>query len=162
MSDHGSDAYPSDADHVPRDPAPRQRLGPTALVLIGVLVGALLAIVLLWVLRGNPFSSVNEVVYSEVIVGSVTDDEDQICWAQDPDRRDSQQECAILALDPELEVPEAGDLVTIGLVRFRTPDDSEFLQVVHVGPAEAEGASIGSTPLPTDGPSPDEDASPTP
>lgn len=131
MSDQRSPSHlDDDAD---TDPAGR-RLGPTSFVLIGLLVGLLLGVVLIWVLRGNPFSAANEVVYSEVVVGSVADEDERICWAEDPERRDSPQTCAILALDPELDVPAPGDRVTIGLVEFRTPDGAEFSQVVHVAP----------------------------
>lgn len=136
---------------------PVRRLGPTSFVLIGVLVGLVGGIVLIWVLRGNPFSSANEVVYTDVVVGSVTEDADRICWAEDPERRDSPQTCAILALDPELAVPAAGDLVTIGLVEFRTPDGSEFTQVVHVAPAAGDPIEVDTTDgtgAPATGPTP--------
>lgn len=122
---------------------------------IGLLVGILLAVVVLWVWRGNPFSAANEVRYREVVVGSVGEDEDSICWAEDPDRRDSPQQCAILALDPELEVPESGDRVTIGVVDLSTPDGAERTQVVHVGPAEAGGGGAGSEPTPSPEASPE-------
>jgi hypothetical protein len=142
MTDYDSEAQ---EERTAAAGAAGRRLGPTSYILIGLLIGFLGALVLLWVLRGNPFSTVNEVVYTDVVVGSVTPDEDQLCWAQDPERRDSSQECAILALDPELEVPEAGDLVTIGLVRFRTPDGAEFSQVVHVAAVPADGVQ-GTVP----------------
>lgn len=116
------------------------RLGPTAFVLIGIGVGILVGFALAWVLGGNPLSDVNEVVYTEVVVNSVSPDEDQFCWADEPDRRDSPVTCAILALDPEIEVPEPGAIVVIGLVEFDTPDGAEFLQVVHIGPAPAREA----------------------
>lgn len=134
------------------------RPGPTAFVLGGFLVGLILGFVLAWVLGGNPFSSANEVVYTDVVVGSVSEEADRICWAEDPERRDSDQTCAILALDPELDVPQAGDTVTIGIVEFRTPDGSEFTQVVHVAPAgvdavegtETEGDETDDTGTPED------------
>jgi hypothetical protein len=138
------------ADYAPeKDPAPvsRRQLGPTSYVLIGLLVGLILGIALIWGLRGNPFSSANEVVYTEVVVGSVTSQADQICWSEDPERRDAGQTCAILALDPALDVPAEGDLVTIGLVDFRTPDGAEFSQVVHVAPVEGGiGSDVSPSP----------------
>jgi hypothetical protein len=104
-----------------------------------------------WALRGNPFSSANEVAYRDVVVASVTGDADQLCWSDDPDRRDAPQTCAILALDPELEVPAAGDVVTIGVVELRPPDGAELRQVVYVAPAAADapvGTDVG-TPTPS-------------
>jgi hypothetical protein len=150
MSDHEQDLAPA-VDDRPGG----TRLGPTSFVLIGLAVGLVLAIVLLWVWRGNPFSAANEVRYSDVVVGSVTGDADQICWSAEPDRRDAPQTCAILALDPEIEVPEQGDLVTIGLVELRTPDGTELTQVVHVAPVEGgeievEMGDDTETPAPTE------------
>jgi hypothetical protein len=113
---------------------PRTRLGPTSFVLIGLLVGAIAGFAVAWVIGGNPLSAANEVTYREVVVNSVSEPADQLCWADDPERRDSPQTCAILALDPELEVPEPGDTVVIGLVELDTPDGAEFTQVVHVAP----------------------------
>jgi hypothetical protein len=156
MSDYSDSAY----DHEPADEAGgSRRAGPTSYVLIGLLVGLIGGFILAWVLGGNPFSRANEVVYTDVVVGSVTADADQICWAEDPDRRDSGQTCAILALDPELDVPEEGDVVTIGIVEFRTPDGSEFTQVVHVAPADVtdvDDFDPGTDPatVPDDDPSP--------
>jgi hypothetical protein len=149
MSDYSDSGY----DHEPTDDAGGgRRAGPTSLVLIGLLLGLVLGFILAWVLGGNPLSQANEVVYTEVMVGSVTEDADQICWAEDPDRRDSGQTCAILALDPELDVPEEGDVVTIGIVEFRTPDGSEFTQVVHVAPAAGDfDAATDPAVLPDDG-----------
>jgi hypothetical protein len=146
VSDYADEPHEAYEDEVRSAPA-GSRLGPTSYVLIGLLVGALAAIVLLWVLLGNPFSSANEVVYTDVVVGSVTAAADQLCWAEDPDRRDSPQTCAILALDPEIAVPEPGDVVTIGLVDFRTPNGAEFQQVVHLAPAQ--DPDLGASPAPT-------------
>jgi hypothetical protein len=134
MSDYPETEYDSDAE---AERSGGSRPGPTSYVLIGVLVGLVIGFVLAWLLGGNPFSQANRVVYTEVVVGSVTEEADQICWAEDPDRRDSPQTCAILALDPEIDVPETGDRVTIGIVELRTPDDAELTQVVYVGPAAA-------------------------
>jgi hypothetical protein len=120
------------------EPSGRTRPGPTSFVLVGLLVGVIAGFVLAWLIGGNPFSTANEVVYREVVVNSVSPNVDQLCWADEPERRDSPQTCAILALDPELEVPEPGDTVVIGLVDFDTPDGSEFTQVVHVAPPPPE------------------------
>lgn len=117
------------------DAEPDTRLGPTALVLIGLVLGVVGGFALAWILGGNPLSGSNRVEFQEVIVNSVSAEADQLCWADDPDRRDSPQTCAILALDPELEVPASGDRVVIGLVEVDTPDGTEFRQVVHVAPA---------------------------
>ena len=114
--------------------------GPTAYALVGVLVGLFVGFGIAWAVGGNPFSDVNEVVYTEVVVNSVSPEEDQLCWADEPDRRDSPVTCAILALDPELTVPEPGDRVVIGLVDFDTPDGDDFRQVVHVAQAPAREA----------------------
>ena len=114
--------------------AARRRLGPTSYLLIGAVVGVLAGFALAWAVGGNPFATANRVEYREVTVNSVSAAADQLCWADDPDRRDSPQTCAILALDPALEVPEPGDAVVIGLVELDTPDGAEFSQVVHVAP----------------------------
>jgi hypothetical protein len=113
---------------------PRTRLGPTSYVLIGLLLGVIAGFGLAWLVGGNPLSTANQVEYSEVVVNSVAEDAGQLCWADDPDRRDSPQTCAILALDPTLEVPERGDTVVIGLVQLETPDGEELTQVVHIAP----------------------------
>jgi hypothetical protein len=132
-----SDAHDEPLDYEARTPdegPPRTRLGPTSYALIGLLVGVLGGFAVAWVLGGNPFSTTNRVEYREVVVNSVSPDADQICWADDPDRRDSPQTCAILALDPEIEVPGPGDQVVIGLVELAPTDNATFTQVVHVGP----------------------------
>jgi hypothetical protein len=119
----------------------RTRLGPSGFALLGVLFGLVVGFGAAWAVGGNPLSARNEVSYREVVVNSVSAAADQLCWADDPDRRDSPQTCAILALDPALEVPEEGDTVVIGLVELDTPDGAEFTQVVHVAappPREAE------------------------
>ena len=116
------------------------RLGPTGYALVGVLVGVVIGFGLAWGIGGNPLSDRNEVVYREVTVNSVSPAEDQICWADEPDRRDSPQTCAILALDPEVPVPSPGATVMIGLVDLDTPDGAEFRQVVHLGPPPAPEA----------------------
>jgi hypothetical protein len=132
------------------------RLGPTAFGLIGAAIGLVLGFALAWAVGGNPFSDTNEVVYRDVIVGSITEAADQLCWAQDPDRRDSQQECAILALDPALEVPQPGQAVTIGIVEVATPDGDEFTQVVHVAPTDPAAVDDPEGEEPADGDAPAE------
>jgi hypothetical protein len=158
MSDYSDTAYDHETD---RDETGRSRPGPTMYVLIGLLVGLVLGFAAAWLLGGNPFSQANDVVYTEVVVGSVTEEADQICWAEDPERRDSGQTCAILALDPEIEVPEQGEVVTIGIVEFRTPDGAEFTQVVHVAPADVSDlddldGGLDPATVPGDDPSPTE------
>jgi hypothetical protein len=132
-----SDTYDEDVGYEARDHeagAPRRKLGPTAYALIGLLVGVIGGFALAWVVGGNPFSTTNQVQYREVVVNSVSPDADQICWADDPDRRDSPQTCAILALDPEIDVPGPGDQVVIGLVELEPANGQTFTQVVHLGP----------------------------
>jgi hypothetical protein len=75
---------------------PRTRLGPTSFVLIGLLVGAIAGFAVAWVIGGNPLSAANEVTYREVVVNSVSEPADQLCWADDPERRDSPQTCGQL------------------------------------------------------------------
>ncbi len=116
------------------------RLGPTGFALVGVLVGVVIGVGLAWAVGGNPLSDRNEVVYREVTVNSVSPEEDQICWADEPGRRDSPQTCAILALDPEVPVPSPGVTVMIGLVDLDTPDGAQFRQVIHLGPPSAPEA----------------------
>jgi hypothetical protein len=128
--------YDDDVTARDSDSTRGSRLGPTAYVLIGLGIGFLLGLGLAWAVGGNPFSALNEVEYIDVVVGTVTEDADQICWSDDPERRDAGQTCAILALDPALDVPEVGDAVTLGVVDIRTPDGAEFTQVVHAAPSD--------------------------
>lgn len=126
------------------------RPGPSAYVLGGLVAGLVLGIALAWLLAGNPFSSANRVVYTDVVVGSVDEEAPRICWADDPGRRDSDQSCAILSIDPQLEVPQPGDSVTIGIAEVRSPNGTESRQVVHVEPAsggtvDAEGTETEAT-----------------
>jgi hypothetical protein len=120
---------------------PRVRARPPLFALVGLLVGVVLGLVLAGVLAGNPFSDTNRVTYQDIVVGSI--EPDRICWSADPDRRDADQECAILAVDPSLAVPQVGDSVTVGVVPMRAPDGSTFRQVAWVG---GRGTSPGVTP----------------
>jgi hypothetical protein len=113
-----------------------------------VLAGFVLAAVLLLAIGGNPFSDTNEVVYRDITVGSVSPGADQLCWSDRPGQRDAPQQCAILTLDPEGEVPEPGDEVTAGLVRLSTPDGEERLQIIFVSDA---AATPGEQPSPEPG-----------
>jgi hypothetical protein len=135
-----SDA-PGHYDTAPSAEHSRTRLGPSSFVLLGLVIGLLAGFGVAWAVGGNPLSDANQVAYREVVVNSVSAGGDQLCWADEPDRRDSPQTCAILALDPTLDVPEEGDTVVIGLVALDTPDGAESTQVVHVAappPREAE------------------------
>ena len=117
------------------DDAPRRGRGQFGL--IGLVLGFLLGLVLLFVVAGNPFSSANEVTFREVVVGSVSPEEDTLCWSQDPDDRDQARTCAILALDPQSEVPAVGDFVTIGVVEIAPPGEESQRQVVYSAPSDA-------------------------
>lgn len=102
-----------------------------SVLLVGLLIGAI-AVTVAWVaLAGNPLSDDNEVVYETITVAEVAPEADQICWSRNPERRDAERVCAILALDPEVEPPAAGDVVTIGRIDLRTPQGDEFRQVVY-------------------------------
>jgi hypothetical protein len=118
-----------------------RRAGPNVPAIAGgaVIAGFLVAAILLIVIGGNPFSDTNEVVYRDIVVGSVSPGEDQLCWSDRPGERDAPQECAILTLDPEGEVPEAGDEVTVGLVRLATPDGDQRQQIIFVSDADVVG-----------------------
>lgn len=116
------------------DTGPSTRPGPTLYALVGVLVGLVGGFLLAWALGGNPFSGANEVEFVELTVASVSEEEDRLCWADDPGRRDSPLQCAVLALDPANDLPQEGAQVTVGLVDLRAPDGTEVRQVIHVGP----------------------------
>jgi hypothetical protein len=119
------------------------RAGPTLYALVGVLVGIVLGFLIAWVVGGNPLSDANEVEFVQLTVASVSEEGDRLCWAEDPDRRDSPLQCAILALDPAVEPPGEGTRVTAGLVRVDAPDGTELRQVIHVGPEQPHEASEG-------------------
>lgn len=117
---------------------------PVAAGAMGLLVGAAVVFVLLWIVGGNPFSSVNEVEYREIVVEDISDDGDQICWSTDPGRRDAPQDCAILTMDPAAAAPEEGERVTIGIVEVDPPDGEARTQVVYVrGAAPSDTATEG-------------------
>jgi hypothetical protein len=102
-----------------------------AVLLVGLLIGAIAATVAWLAMAGNPLSDANEVVYETITVADVTPQNDQICWSRNPERRDAERVCAILALDPEVIPPAIGDVVTVGIVELRTPQGDEFRQVVY-------------------------------
>ena len=104
-------------------------------LLVGLLIGAIAATVAWVALAGNPLSDANEVVYETILVADVTPENDQICWSRNPERRDAERLCAILALDPAVTPPEVGDVITIGRTELRTPQGDEFRQVVYSGEA---------------------------
>ena len=130
---------------------PGSRVG---VLLVGLLLGAVIMTVVWIAIAGNPLSDNNEVVFRDVVISDVTEARDSLCWSENPQRRDAPQECAILALDPAIEPPQAGDALTIGLVQLRTPDGTEAQQVVHVAPATdgsddaSDSASEGATGVP--------------
>ena len=104
-------------------------------LLVGLLIGAIAATVGWVALSGNPLSDANEVIYETILVADVTPENDQICWSRNPERRDAERLCAILALDPAVTPPEVGDAITIGRIELRTPQGDEFRQVVYTGEA---------------------------
>jgi hypothetical protein len=112
-----------------------------SVLLLGLLLGAAAATIALAAVAGNPFSDANEVVYETITVADIAEANDQICWSRNPERRDAEQVCAILALDPAVAPPVAGDRVTIGRVQLRTPQGDDTRQVVYVGRAPADEAS---------------------
>lgn len=128
---------------------PGSRVG---VLLVGLLVGAAIMAIVWLLIGGNPLSDSNEVLYREVVVADVTEERDSMCWSQDPQRRDSPQECAILALDPAVESPQPGDALTIGLVQLRPPDGTEAQQVVYAAPAGAPDDDATTAPQPTGSP----------
>lgn len=109
--------------------------------LVGVVAGLVVGFALAWVAGGNPLADSNQVEFVTVTVASV--DDDRLCWAEEPERRDSPLQCAVLALDPETEPPEEGDRITAGLLALSAPDGTEVRQVVHIGPADGPGATPG-------------------
>ena len=116
--------------------------------LVGLLVGAFGVTVAWFLLEGNPLSDANEVVYETITVADVAAEGDQICWSRNPERRDAEQLCAILALDPAVSPPAVGDRVTIGRVQLRSPVGDELRQVVYV----SEGGDAAGSESPTDSP----------
>ena len=120
--------------------APGSRI---SVLLVGLLIGAIAATVAWVALAGNPLSDANEVVYETITVADVAPEGDQICWSRNPERRDAERVCAILALDPEVEPPATGDVVTIGRIDLRTPQGDEFRQVVYSS-ITGEPADVGS------------------
>ena len=135
-----------DDEYVPRR-EPGSRVG---VLFAGLIVGAMV-MTAVWVgVAGNPLSDANEVVYSEIRVADVNTERDTLCWSEDPGRRDAAQLCAILALDPEIAVPEPGERVLIGLVMLRPPDRETVRQVVYIGPLAGGDGDVPATPGPTD------------
>lgn len=131
--------------------APRRNSGSRVGVLfVGLLVGALIMTAVWVAIAGNPLSDVNEVVYETITVGDVDTDRDTVCWSEEPGRRDAGQLCAILALDPEIEVPAEGDRVVLGLVTLQPPGEEATRQAVYVAPAgraqPTEGESTEPAP----------------
>lgn len=104
-------------------------------LLVGLLIGAIAATVGWVALAGNPLSDANEVIYETILVADITPENDQICWSRNPERRDAERLCAILALDPAVTPPEVGDTITIGRIELRTPQGDDFRQVVYTGEA---------------------------
>lgn len=99
---------------------------------IGAVVGAVALFVLIVVLAGNPFSSTNEVQFRRITVASVTEEEDSVCWRVDPERRDSPQECAVLALDPAASLPERGERLVVGVLILDPPDGDAIRHLVYL------------------------------
>lgn len=115
------------------DYEPRREPGSrVSVLLLGVLIGAILITILWLVVSGNPLSDANEVVYEQITVTEVGAEQDSICWSVDPRRRDAERTCAILALDPEQDTPQAGDTVLLGYVMLQPPGEEETRQAVYV------------------------------
>lgn len=139
MTDHDFDRDGADAPM-----RTSTRPGPMLYALAGLVLGALLGFGLAWAVGGNPLSDANEVEFMQLTVASVSEEGDRLCWADDPDRRDSPLQCAVLALDPAVELPEEGDRVTAGLVRVDAPDGTVLRQVIHTGLPEPHEAGDGT------------------
>lgn len=139
-------------------PAAATRPAPALYVLVGLAIGVLAGFALAWLLGGNPLSAENQVSYTELTVASVSEEGDRLCWAEEPERRDSPLQCAILALDPTADVPEEGNRVVAGLVDLRAPDGTELRQVVHLAPAAPGEASPEATSPDGDATTPDDEA----
>ena len=122
---------------------PGSRIG---VLLVGLLLGAVI-MTAIWVgVAGNPLSDANEVIFREITVADVSEPRDSICWSDDPQRRDATQQCAILALDPEQQIPDPGDLVLVGVVTLRPARGEQRLQVVYAEPvAGAADAAASET-----------------
>lgn len=143
-------------------PAPARRPAasrptPLGTAVVGGLVGAVLMAILLIVIGGNPFSDVNEVHYEQFTVATVSEEGDRLCWSREPDRRDAPLDCAILALDPRVAVPQEGDEIMAGIVTLRTPGGVEVQQLVFAGPPSGE-APVTETASPAPGADATEDA----
>lgn len=124
-----------DDEYEPRA-APGSRI---SVLLVGLVVGAAI-MTAVWVgIAGNPLSDENEVVYETITVADVDTDRDTVCWSEDPGRRDAARLCAILALDPELALPEDGDRVVLGLVMLAPPGREPTRQAVFVAPVGRGG-----------------------
>lgn len=113
--------------------------------LVALLVGFIAGVVLVVLVGGNPLSSANEVRYLDVTVGSIGEEQDSLCWSTDPSERDASRRCAILALDPQMTVPQEGERVTIGLADIAPPGQESRSQIVYAGPV---GASATASPTP--------------
>lgn len=135
----------------------RRRRGAARPAFVALIIGFILGVAVMIAITGNPLSSSNEVEYMDVTVGSVSDEEDSLCWSTDPQERDASRRCAILALDPQSTTPSEGDAVTIGLVQIAPPGMESRTQVVYAGPTEAGPTEAGTTeagltePDPTEG-----------
>lgn len=127
-------------------PLRREPGSRVSVLFVGLLLGAV-GVTIAWVaLGGNPLSDANQVVYETITVADVAEGNDQICWSRNPERRDAERLCAILALDPAVAPPVAGDRVTIGRVQLRTPEGDESRQVIYVAGPSAEDASESPAP----------------
>jgi hypothetical protein len=128
----------------PLEPTYARRPGSRlSVLLLGLLVGAVIMTVVWVAVAGNPLSDVNEIVYREVLVDTIS--QDRLCWAEEPQRRDTALRCAILTLDPQQALPDQGDRVTIGVTTLRPAGGEERLQVVYAAPAEAAAPTDSSS-----------------
>lgn len=116
-----------------------------SVLLVGLIVGAMIMTAVWVAVAGNPLSDTNEVTYLPITVGSINEAGDSICWSENPRRRDSVQNCAILALDPKARRPKVGDEVTIGVVSLAPPNGNQTRQVVYVLP-DARGDADAPSP----------------
>ena len=127
--------YPAEPAYQAEPTYARQPGSRVSVLLIGLVVGAVIMTGVWVAIAGNPLSDINEIVYREVLVDTIS--QDRLCWAEEPQRRDTTQQCAILTLDPQQELPDQGDRVVIGVTTLRPASGEQRIQVVYAAPVEA-------------------------
>ena len=127
----------------------RAGMGRGKVALVAFFVGFVLAVVLLLLVAGNPLATANEVRYTDVVVGPVSQESDELCWSEDAGDPVDTRTCAILALDPRAPIPDEGDEVTLGVVDIRSPGGQEQTQIVFAAPVGAPAGGDTTEPAST-------------